>query len=320
VTTAVPYLTLEQRVEYLKSHNYVFTENVSDDVRAYLWRVNFHYFLGYARNFRRLVIDSRVQSDPSLDHVVRIIELDQRVAAHLFSGFQLLEWRLRSLLVEHHCALYPSLRVFLDAEHYVVDNLYGKPTHESVHDQIVRMREPYVLQRFDEYLRAKGTQAIPSIERAPLADQKAVLATLPIWSVVDGWSFGLLVRVILGARPTEAAQAVDSDRFLWKRIARDCGVANPIFHGQLEALIVLRNQVAHHGRIWMRPTTNSPKAPKVLGAKSRNCDRKSMYIAFLTLSSMLLGIPGGREFLDQLDDLINEDPTYALGIKAPLRD
>ena len=49
-----PFLTVEQRVDYLYDRNYFERGSVTDEHTRRLSGLNFHYFLGYARNYRAL--------------------------------------------------------------------------------------------------------------------------------------------------------------------------------------------------------------------------------------------------------------------------
>jgi abortive infection bacteriophage resistance protein len=193
---------------------------LSASAREFLSRTNFHYFLGYARNFRKLREQGMVESDESIDSPAKMADSDR-----------------------------------LDA-----------------------MRK------------------------------------FPIWSVVDGWTFGALGRVI-----TEAAPRVsDPDHWLWKDIAASFEVANPIFQTQLSSVILLRNLVAHHSRLWMRPTTLTPKAPKLYQTRARACEPKSMYVAWLALASFLKAGGGDQDLLGDIDELVGKDPLYEIGVMRPL--
>lgn len=255
----------------------------------------------------------QLASTVNFDHVLKVISLDQQVASFLFRGFQKLEWSLRSLLVEKHCSVFPSTSCFLEESHYLATSFDNRPTHEVVRQQILRMREPYIIRMFSPDGMDKSDAF--SIEKLPLDKQEEVLHKLPIWSVVDGWSFGVLVRSILGTRPWGA---VEEQTFLWKEIAAALNTANTQIHGQLQSLIVLRNQVAHHSRLWMKTTTNTSKMPKKYTAQKRKSDPKSMNVSFMTLCLLLEHLPDGKEFASKLVELVDSDDVYARGIRKPL--
>lgn len=147
-------------------------------------------------------------------------------------------------------------------------------------------------------------------------DRLAAMQDLPIWAAVDGWTLGLLERILTETTPVVIK---DKQRWLWKDVVGTFGVSNQMFETQLNSLIVLRNLVAHHSRLWMRLTASSPKKPKMYEKILRDADAKSMYVLWRTLASFLRSGGGDRELINDLDELIGRDPLYELGVKRPLR-
>ncbi|MFJ4254762.1 Abi family protein [Microbacterium sp. NPDC090003] len=309
------YLTPEERAEYLVDRGYIEAGELSDEAKAFIGRTNFHYFLGYARNFRKLRRDGLIEGDDRIDRVIQMVRLDHAVSTRLFDALRTLEWRLRSALVDQHCQLYPARECYLRPNHYTVMNVEATPVDVLLRDQIARSREPFVLGAFENHERSSGRPWLDSPRKMTEENRIAAMQALPIWAVVDGWTLGLLERVVTETKP---ARVEEENRYLWKEVASTFSVSNAIFQTQLGSLIVLRNLVAHHSRLWMRPTTVSPKKPKLYDKVLRTSDAKSMYVLWLTLASFLNAGGGDRELIDDLDDLIASDPLYELGVKKPL--
>lgn len=305
----IPYLSVEERVEFLLEKGYTQETEASDEVREFLRHINFHHFLGYARNYGALASRGQIAEEPTLQGIVDVILLDQRVSAYLFTALQRLEWQLRAQLVEFHCELFSPVACFLQEEHYLKMDLDRDTPDVNVVRQILRMKEPYVEDRLKRYMDENSLTGKPE----KLAHPHSILASerFPIWAIVDGLSFGTLVDMILCAKPKDG-------RKLRSLVAADCSVANPIFETQLRSMITLRNQVAHHSRLWMRPTTNSPKAPNRHSKRARGVAAKAMYTSCLALASLLKGLPQQHSFLDGLDGLIAENGAYEVGVKQLL--
>lgn len=134
MTEERPYLTSEQRTEYLVRRGYVELGELSDDAKSFLGRTNFYYFLGYARNFRKLRHDGLIDGDDRIDRVIQMVQLDHEVSTRLFSALRTLEWRLRSALVDHHCQLYPFAGCFLKPDHLTVMNSEVTPVDVVLRD------------------------------------------------------------------------------------------------------------------------------------------------------------------------------------------
>lgn len=298
VFTPPPFLTLDQRLEYLVRKNYLFDGIPSDDARESLGNLNFHYFLGYARNYRQLGSRSVVRTDGDvLERMLSLVELDRELSIVVFHGLRRLEWRLRALLVQHHCELFPTTACFLDPGHYRVLKPDLPPIELSLLKHIERSREPYLVEHFD---------AGRSVQ------------DLPIWAVVDTWTFGDLSRLV-----SETIPLIDphtgEERRLWKGIAQSLGVSASTIIGNLETMSVLRNLVAHHSRLWMRPMTIMPRIPKYYPAQlRRKLDSGSLYGAFLALAELLGPRGDGQLFLDDVKAILARDPAFKLGITNPV--
>jgi len=306
------HLTLDGRVDYLIEKGYAIDGAVSDGVRRLLASMNFHYFLGYARNFRALVNGGKISGDTSLDRLLTVIRLDREFSAALFAGIADLEWLLRSALVEAHCDMHPPRACYLNEDHYRVLNIDGPPTHVMVRDQTLRSREPYVVEQYETA--ARRSLAASEIERLPAEVKDQVLATLPIWAVVDSWTLGLLGRIVMASKSCAGRE----EEFLWKNVASSFEVSNTMFPTQLQGLVVLRNQVAHHVRLWMRPTSASPKLPKDYSKIARESQSKSMYVGVLALASFLRLNGKDKAFIARVDSIVDADPAFAHGIRRPL--
>lgn len=307
-----PYLSLPQRHRYLIDRGYIEESTLSEGQASFLSRTNFHYFLGYARNFRKLRRERLVSGDDGLDRLIGLVQLDRDLSVLVFAAVRDLEWRLRASLVDEHCAIYPSVACFFDDGHFRTMSREARPLHEVLREQILRSREPFVLSTFETFeIGSRGVWS-GSPELMPEAERNGAIRQLPIWSVVDGWTLGVLERVITETAPTAA------DDWLWKRVASNFGVSNQIFQSQLASLIVLRNLVAHHSRLWMRPSAAIPKLPKIYRQAGRDSQAKSMHVVILTLASFLRKDGLDRKFIADVDALLSTDALYAMGIRQPL--
>lgn len=306
--SAPPFLTVEERVQYLYDREYFAPGTVGDDHRARLAETNFHHYLGYARNYRALVGRSQIQvAHKHPDDVFRVIDLDARVSALIHEGLRSAEWRLRASAVEHYCAKFPSTTSFLDASQYrAVDADSPHRLVENILLHIYRHDEPYV----GECLRAAArSQGIPKPRRYEVgshADCVALAADLPLWAVIDSFSLGLLGQFVMHCDRDQSSP-------VWKAVAKDLDIGAQVFETQVKSLAYLRNSVAHHARLWMRPTADSAKKPRLFDKRLRGAHPKSMYWAFMNLATFL---PKDQRqpFAQRVDDLTSEDPIYRHGI------
>lgn len=88
VPTPPPFLNLNERIEYLYRQEYFEKASISDDDAARIDQLNFHYFLGYARNYRMLVGRGLVgASTKKISDVFAIIDQDHTVSEILYRLF-----------------------------------------------------------------------------------------------------------------------------------------------------------------------------------------------------------------------------------------
>lgn len=306
--SAAPFLTVEERVQYLYDRGYFDPGTVSDEHRARLAEVNFHYFLGYARNYRALV--GRKQVQVSARHpgdVFRVIDMDARVSALVHGGLRSAEWRLRSAAVERYCDKFDPANSFLRPTQYrATDPESPDRMVESVLLHIYRHDEPYVDECLREASRVKGMNKPRRYETANHAVCLDLAVDLPLWSVVDSFSLGLLGQFVMTCDK-------DQQSPVWKAVANDLDIGAQVFETQVKSLAYLRNSVAHHARLWMRPTSDSAKKPRLFDKRLRGVHPKSMYWAFMNLANFLPK-DHRQDFARQVDDLTSEDPIYRHGI------
>lgn len=307
----IPFLTFEQRLAYLIDRGYVKDVTLTDEEDSFLRSVNFHYFLGYARNFRKLRREVDEFRDAGISELIQIVRLDQELAGLVFDGLRTLEWRLRAAFVEHYCATRSATDTYHSVLTYAQDNL-DQPIHEAILRQVMRSKEPYILGHVEANARASG---IVSLTNLQLLEMNELVSGLPLWSIVDSLSFGTLVRVIRETKPLN-----ESDERIWKLVSSSLGTPHQGIHEHLVSAHTLRNFVAHHSRIWMRPTTNTPRFPKIYDKEKRSTHAKSMYVALLSLAVCLRQTTQGKDFKVRVDDLLGRHPAFRYGVKNVFTD
>lgn len=275
-----PFLTVSQRIDYLYDRSYFERASVTDHHAKRLAGLNFHYFLGYARNYRALVGRGQISvSHKSPDDVFRVIDMDTAVSALVHEGLRTAEWRLRAAAVEQYCAKFASANSYLQTTQYrATDADSPRRMVESILLHIFRHDEPYV----DEYLReAADSKSLTKPRRYEAACHDLCLdlaADLPLWAVVDSFSLGLLGQFVMSCDKSNTSS-------VWRAVAKDLDVSAQVLETQVKSLAYLRNSVAHHARLWMRPTSDSAKKPRLFDNRLRGVHPKSMHWAFMNRPS-----------------------------------
>lgn len=303
-----PFLTVDQRVDYLYERGYFEPGSVTEEHAERLLRLNFHYFLGYARNYRALVGRRQVQVPRKTpDDVFRVIDLDAKVSALVHEGLRTAEWRLRAAAVERYCAKFAPANSYLQTTQYrATDAESPSRLVEGILLHIYRHDEPYVDECLHEAATSKSMTKPRRYEAGCHDTCLTLAADLPLWAVVDSFSLGLLGQFVMNCDH-------DTDSPVWKAVAKDLEISAQVFETQVKSLAYLRNSVAHHARLWMRPTSDSAKKPRLFNNRLKNVHPKSMHWAFLNLATFL---PKEQrfDFAQRVDTLTGSDAIYRHGI------
>ena len=98
-----PYLLPENREAYLRSKGLI-EGDISDDDREWLYFINPHYLISYARNYQLLVEQNQITEPKTLNNIRGIVEADAQLAAILMPWMRTAELNLRALTLKHYCA------------------------------------------------------------------------------------------------------------------------------------------------------------------------------------------------------------------------
>lgn len=311
---APPYLPLGQRVAYLDEKGYFPEVSPTDAELERLESVNFHYLLGYARNLKAASSRAKLPA-PVLSDLFQVMDLDHEISTVLYAGIRRMEWRLRAATVASYCNRHSSTGTFVDPECFVAlnDAEGAEDLVSSVIDNILRYREPYVRQHLESRAKELDIPCPTGIRGVGLEQSRALIGELPIWAVVDSFSLELLSKFI---ECCDVGMG-DSDA-VFKQVAESFDVSAQVVVTDLKCMVFLRNTVSHQARLWMRPTANSPREPRLYKRRARQAHSKSMYWALLTLAKYL-----GDEaepFLDDVDRICEGSALYKYGIQWPVKD
>lgn len=225
------YRTYEEQVDLLAGRGMAIGDR--GKAIATLQRVNYYRLSGYWYPFRQLVGGNRVDDfypGTSLDDVVALYEFDVRLRAATFSVLAPIELALRAHLGHELGRVDPCA--------HLDPNLLGPTARtgnsyqkwlEGYEAELSRSREDFVAHHHDKY----GGR-------------------LPAWAAVEVLDWGSLTW-LYGFAPRSVQDAV----------ADACGLRAPQLTSWMKALNLVRNTCAHHGRLFNRVHTLSPKLPKV---------------------------------------------------------
>ena len=305
-----PFLSLDDRVEYLYTKHYFPKDSITEPDRHRLGEINFHYFIGYARNFRMLHDQQLIDTPKTPSQVFDIIDTETEISILLYKGLRRAVLLLRHCIIKHYCDKYPATGHFLESSNFI--DLGSEYSNEDfatgIANDILRYSEKCVV----DIIKGNCTDLHISVPKTcnamdPNKTQK-ILRGLPLWSVVDSFSLGHLSEFIIRCDTDQ-----DSKEHIWRRVAEEIDFKADRFHRGLDSLRSLRNLVSHHARLWMRPTTYSMPKKGLFRKEIAHADPRSMVIAFYNLASFQ-GRDTRRAFAGELKAILDQNPAYTYGI------
>lgn len=306
-----PFLTTDGKIEYLEERHYFPRSSITEDDVARLATVNFHFFIGYARNFRYLHDNGAITVQKSPSEVFRIMDADSQMSPYIFSGIRTVEFQLRHHFVNALCKSSCPYDDYLEPSNYLLldSNYTPEDLIEGMLRDILNYREAYVVNHIERQCRIIGLPQPPRwVTRDNREQVLQLVQGLPIWSVVDSLTLGHLNRAILSFNPPGTQGP------LWKEVSGALNFKADRFAVGCSSILFLRNLTAHHNRLWMRPTSNTPTRAGLFRKKMKDVDPRSMVVAFYNLASMH-GASVARNYASGFEKLIDQNPAYAHGIQ-----
>lgn len=229
--TVKEYRTYDQQVQLLAQRGMQVGDHI--DAVATLQRVNYYRLSGYWYPFRRLVGPVR-QDDffpgTKLSEVVALYDFDARLRAVTFTALAPIELAIRALLGHELGRLDPCA--------HLDPNRLG-PTAQTGTN-------------YSEWLGGYQRELGRSREDFVAHHSRKYGGRLPVWVAVELLDWGGLAR-LYGLAPRSVQDVV----------ANVCGLSGPQLASWLKTLNLVRNACAHHGRLFNRVYTFTPKLPAV---------------------------------------------------------
>jgi abortive infection bacteriophage resistance protein len=227
-----PFLAYEEQVKKLSSHGcYIEDASLAQTV---LSRVNYYRFSAYFLPFKQT--DGDYKPDTSFTTVYRIYEFDRKLRAVLFSAVARIEVFLRSQFAYYHAEHYGPLG-YLDSSSF----------RDNGHDHTRFAKQIY--------------DAIKKNEKVLFVRHhiKNYDSQLPLWVITELFTFGMLSRFYADLQTKDQ-----------KKLAKDLFGLNPkILISWLRCCTDLRNNCAHHGRLYFRAFPAAPAGLLELDQKDR---------------------------------------------------
>lgn len=261
-----------------------------------LSRVGYYHLSGYARFFQVDPArgDNTFQAGTTLTQIRDLQELDELLRHMCLRYLGRVETALRTTFALRFGELVGAYGALMSPDTYHSTGARGVPVEELVMADLVRCKAKFVTRHQDQ------------------SDPSRSYTDLPVWAAVEALSFGTLSKCIEHTVNAEVA----------KTIASDFSVNHTGFSSQVRSFVSLRNECAHHSRLWNDVSKNPASVPNnLLGRAKRRMgqfDNQSRYHLFVALDRFSPGrIPGAPSLLDSVEALMDTNPDFSAGLLKP---
>lgn len=222
-----PALTYGQQVDLLRSRGMV----IDDGERAvfYLQHLNYYRLCAYWLPFEADHASHQFKSGTRFEDVLDLYVFDRELRLIILDAIERIEVSVRSNWA------------------YALAHLHGHHAHTDMYPAKDQDKWQRDLESLKEHVEQRNDEVF--IQHHKLTYQEELP---PLWVVCEVMTLGLLSRWYGNLKPAEARRAISSTYRLDEMVLQSW----------LHHLTVVRNICAHHGRLWNREFTITPKLPK----------------------------------------------------------
>lgn len=251
-----------------------------DEEQAIKELSNISYFR-IANYLRYFEIDSGrhlYKPNTYFEDAVYIYYFDKKLRSLLFTAIQSIEVSLRSKVI-HHVALTHGPFWFSDSA-LCVNRMMFADNMTTIKQEVQRSKEEFIQEHFRKY-------TYPDVP--------------PVWKTLEVTSFGTLSKLYCNL----------NDNHVKKQIARQFNLPqHQILESWIKCIVLLRNCLAHHARIWNRRFPQMPQlsSMRLRGAwiDSSRIRPNKLYAQLCCLAYLQDNIHPDNDFKIHIKNLLNE--------------
>jgi abortive infection bacteriophage resistance protein len=269
-----PSISIPQQIILLKQRGLSFT----DETRAthYLSNISYYRLRAYTYPFQDNNNPQHLFTKPvSFEQVMELYVFDRKLRLLVFDGLEKIEIALRTKIIYSYAVVYGSHwheNISLYANH----NRFIRDINK-LYEEIDRSNETFIKHYKQTYTQPPNP---------------------PAWMSLEVASMGLLSKLFENLKMSAEK----------KLIAKEFGLAHPfILESWMHAFAQLRNICAHHGRLWNRRLTTTPKIPRNTlfdFLTNTNIYQNKIYALLGCITYILHIISPGNTFNQRLKDLM----------------
>lgn len=219
----------------------------------------------------------------SFEQIIEVYDFDRDLRLLIFDAIEKIEISLRTKIIYHFALVYGSHWQGDQSRFHNIRNFERDKI--KLEDEVARSTEPFIKHYKDSY-------------HYP--------ASPPSWMALEVVSMGLLSKLFANLKNSPEK----------KEIAKEYGLPNAnILESWMHAISALRNICAHHGRVWNRRLTLTPKLPndsRYPFLRNRSFSVHKIYGTLSCMCYLLAQIDPNHRFKQDLKALIQAQGIVTL--------
>lgn len=263
-----PPLTVEDQISLLKTRGLI----IGDEVRLeyYLRNISYYHLSIYFKHFQK---DDHFFPGTDFEDVLNIYLFDNKLRFLLLEQLERIEKSFKCRMAYELSVDRNDSHCHLDPELFIRAGSHDEALRLMT-DEVQKSREISILHYSEVY----GEPELP-----------------PIWMIMEILSFGQCVRIGKSLK-----------RDYKNRIARTFGEDEQFIMSWMHCLSVLRNNCAHHSRLWNRDLTLSPKMNHRKYERYFVVGNKRLYNYLVVIQIIVSKTNPTSSWLERLKELIDE--------------
>lgn len=270
-----------QIIQQLKSRGLLFHDVTVAEKELKI--VSYFRIANYLRSFEVQGSNHVFLPGSYFEDALKIYYFDKQLRALIFTAIQSIEIALRSKII-HHVGLKHGAFWFTD-ESLSVNHALFQDNLNQIKKELKRSKEDFIQDHFDKY----DNPDVP-----------------PVWKTLEVTSFGILSKLLYNLNDVKVK----------KQIAREFNLPQHLcLESWIRSIVVLRNCLAHHARVWNRRFSQKPTITYQLRGKWIDTSRvrtAKLYCLLSCLAYLQDHIHPDNDFKRRLKQLLAANPNTSL--------
>ena len=285
-------LGYNQIIQQLRSRGLLFHDETTAEKE--LKNISYFRIANYLRSFEVVGSNHVFIPNSYFEDALQIYYFDKKLRTLIFTAIQSIEIALRSKII-HYVGLKHGAFWFTD-ENLSINHALFYDNLSQIKKELKRSKEDFIQEHFDKY----DNPDVP-----------------PVWKTLEVTSFGVLSKLFYNL----------NDIKVKKVIAREFNLPQHLcLESWIRSIVVLRNCLAHHARVWNRRFSQKPSISYNLRGKwidTSHVRTAKLYALLCCLAYLQDNIHPNNDFKNMLKSLLAKYPKinlHAMGFPKDWQD